>query len=127
MNGYHNTTEDQSLAVHDSKVPVPNDLVLGSLIASFLLSYHHIPSKPQPQMPSSNQRQVVSLYMAYILFFMLQDVCLVCMSIYAVNATILTLAYKALSSGGNGSGGGEKRAANSPVDTDDLAEMKKNS
>ncbi|CAM9745333.1 unnamed protein product [Ascophyllum nodosum] len=37
---------------------------------------------------------VISLYLAYILFAVLQDICVLCMGIYAVNLTVLVLSYR---------------------------------
>lgn len=38
--------------------------------------------------------QMVSLYLAYVLFAILEDTCLVCMGIYVVNFTLLVLSYR---------------------------------
>ena len=39
-------------------------------------------------------KQGVSLYLMYILFAVLEDLCLVCVSIYAVNLAVLVLSYR---------------------------------
>lgn len=44
----------------------------------------------------------VSLYLAYILLTVLQDVCLVCISLYAVDASVLYLSYRGMRGGGKG-------------------------
>eukprot|EP00904_Undaria_pinnatifida_P004931 jgi/Undpi1/1568/HiC_scaffold_11.g04958.m1 len=47
----------------------------------------------------------VSLYLAYILFAVLQDVCLVCISLYAVDASVLYFSYRGMQGGGRGAQG----------------------
>ncbi len=48
----------------------------------------------------------------YILFAVLQDLCLVCVSIYAVNFTVLALSYRGFAVGGE-KGAGLDRAGKS--------------
>lgn len=50
-------------------------------------------------------RQGVSLYLMYILFAVLKDLCLVCVSIYAVNLAVLVLSYRGFAAHGGGGGG----------------------
>ncbi|CAM9954911.1 unnamed protein product [Scytosiphon promiscuus] len=42
-----------------------------------------------------------SLFLMYILYAVLQDLCLVCISIYAVNLTVLVLSYRGSREGGS--------------------------
>eukprot|EP00903_Cladosiphon_okamuranus_P021967 g20197.t2 len=48
----------------------------------------------------------VSLYLMYILFAVLKDLCLVCVSIYVVNLVVLVLSYRGFAAYGRGSSGG---------------------
>ena len=53
----------------------------------------------------------MSLYLAYVLVTVLQDVCLVCISIYAVDASVLYLSYRGMRGGGRGVQGSAAAAA----------------
>ena len=49
----------------------------------------------------------MSLYLAYVLIAVLEDFCLVCVSIYAVNLVVLVLSYRGFAGYGGGSSGGD--------------------
>lgn len=65
------------------------------------------------------KQQGMSLYLMYILVAVLKDLCLVCVSIYAVNLVVLVLSYRGFAAYGGGSsgGGGDGDGGVAPVRT----------